>query len=478
MSLTLLNKVRKLKKLKAERAKLLREHRQAQEGFNREGIPPEALPTIAELLPHWPEDYKARLLFSQEPWTNLGLFGGRGGSKSHSAAEFIVAAMVVCPNLSVVCIREIQRSLKYSAKRLIESKIRSLGHADKFDIFFNEIRRKEGDGICVFQGMQDHTAESVKSLEGFGLCWAEEAASLSKYSLGLLLPTIRVAHSRLVFTWNPHLESDAVDRLFRKEPGVKTISTQINWRDNPFITQELLDKKDASLLQDPEEYEHIWEGGYVKFSKEQVYGGKWEVREFTPKDSWDGPYHGADFGDTDPTCCVRMWLDEDERIYVEYESYKAGLDMDEIADKWASDIPGLEEYVIHADNSQPKTIRHIANKDLDKGKGRLNVVACTKWSGSILDGIKFIKSKGLVIHPRCEHAIEEMKLYKKKKNKGGDILETPVDKDNHLCDSMRYGLEGLIMAVGNLAYAGDDRADLADNPWGMSSDGGLELVDF
>ena len=435
----------------------------------RQGIPPEKLPEIAALLPHWPREYKPRIMM--QDGINIGMWGGRGGGKSHAAAEFIVAAMVACPDLLVVCVREVQKSLKYSSKLLIENKIQQLGWSDKFEVFYNEIRRKDGNGLIVFQGMQDHTAESVKSLEGFGLCWVEEAASLSAYSLKLLIPTIRVKHSRLLFTWNPDLETAAVDKMFRKNPPSGTISTGINWRDNVFITDELLAKKDALLEQDPQEYLHVWEGGYSSRTETQVFGGKWEIKDFTPNAHWDGPYFGADWGDTDPTCCVKLWLDENSEIHIEYESHHRLLDLDDIADQWRKDIPNIASHTIRADNSQPKTIRHVSSHGL-------NVVPAPKWPGSISDGIKWMRSKGIVVHSRCVETIKELQLYQWKTNRAGDILDTAVDKDNHLCDSTRYALAPLITASNNTGHIADATPTIEIPSEMGSTVGGLVVPDF
>ena len=67
------------------------------------------------------------------------------------------------------------------------------------------------DGVITFQGMQDHTADSIKSLEGFKRAWVEEAQTLSTTSLALLRPTIRAPGSELWFSWNPRRKTDPVD---------------------------------------------------------------------------------------------------------------------------------------------------------------------------------------------------------------------------------------------------------------------------
>ena len=124
------------------------------------------------------------------PMRYKGASGGRSSGKSHFFAEFAVEEMATDPDLRVVCIREVQRALKFSAKSLVEAKVRTLGVSHLFDVLTTEIRRRGGDGVMIFEGMQDHTRESLKSLEGFGRAWVEEAHTISERSLNLLLPTI------------------------------------------------------------------------------------------------------------------------------------------------------------------------------------------------------------------------------------------------------------------------------------------------
>jgi phage terminase large subunit len=96
----------------------------------------------------------------------------------------------VYPGSLAVCIREVQRSLVQSSKRLIEQKFKNSAWAVSFKVFHDRIETP-GDGLIIFQGMQDSTAESIKSLEGYRVAWTEEAQTLSHRSLQLLRPTIR-----------------------------------------------------------------------------------------------------------------------------------------------------------------------------------------------------------------------------------------------------------------------------------------------
>jgi phage terminase large subunit-like protein len=205
------------------------------------------------------------------PSRSKALFGGRGSAKSHFFAESMVANAAKNSGFRAVCIREVQRALKDSAKLLIEDKIRALGYAKSFGVMHDQIITP-GGGVIIFQGMQDHTAESIKSLEGFNVAWVEEAQTLSAKSLELLRPTIRAAGSELWFSWNPRSASDPVDKYFRGlNPPKNSIVRRINYHQNKFFPAELEAERLDDKRNNPDRYAHIWLGEY----EPQAVGSIW-----------------------------------------------------------------------------------------------------------------------------------------------------------------------------------------------------------
>jgi phage terminase large subunit len=104
-----------------------------------------------------------------------GAWGGRGSGKSHFFAEKLIEDCLAEPGdsgegMRAVCIREVQKDLAQSSKLLIESKLQAhgIGEADGFKVF-HDVIKTPGDGLMIFKGMQDYTADSIKSLEGFKL---------------------------------------------------------------------------------------------------------------------------------------------------------------------------------------------------------------------------------------------------------------------------------------------------------------------
>ncbi len=192
-----------------------------------------------------------------------GAYGGRGSGKSHFFAELVVDEHISAPGLRTICIREVLKSLKQSAKLLIEDKIQHLGVGSRFEVQKDKIIAP-GGGLILFEGMQDQNAESIKSLEGFDRCWVEEGQTLSARSLAMLRPTIRKAGSEIWFSWNPRRKGDAVDEFLRSKQLTGATVVKANWRDNPWFPPVLEGERQLDLKLYPDRYDHIWEGEYAK----------------------------------------------------------------------------------------------------------------------------------------------------------------------------------------------------------------------
>lgn len=190
-----------------------------------------------------------------------GAAGGRVSGKSQNFAHMGVVDCLKMPGARGLCVREVQKTLKESAKRLIEDKIIQLGVQSQFSALATEIRTP-GGGIISFIGMQDHNAESMKSFEGIDWVWVEEAQTLSARSLEILRPTVRKDTAELRFSWNPRRKTDPVDALFRgPHPPPRSIFVKANWSDNPFFPAGMEEERQHDLKYSPS-YRHVWEGDY------------------------------------------------------------------------------------------------------------------------------------------------------------------------------------------------------------------------
>jgi phage terminase large subunit len=171
--------------------------------------------------------------------------------------------------LRSVCIREVQKDLAQSSKLLLESKLSDfrLGEADGFKVF-RDVITTPGDGLIIFKGMNDYTADSIKSLEGFKRGWWEEAQGATSKSLSLYRPTMRASGSQMWWSYNPRRKTDPVNVMFRgKETPTGAVVVRANWRDNPWFTAELEQERRDCLRMSPDQYQHVWEGDYITISE-------------------------------------------------------------------------------------------------------------------------------------------------------------------------------------------------------------------
>lgn len=367
------------------------------------------------------------------PARYLAAFGGRGSGKSQFFADLWLEQNV-SGKLDFVCLRETLKSLEFSVKKLLESKISHYNAGSYFEVQDRRIMSKHG-GVTIFEGMQNHTSESIKSLEGFDRAWFEEAQNASDKSLTLLRPTIRKPGSQLWFGWNPGKATDPIDALLRGPiPPPGAVVVRANYMDNPWLPQELRDEMEYDKRRDPDKYAHVWLGEYQRNSEARVFKN-WMIEEFERP---AGTVHrlGADWGfSVDPSVLVRCSI-EGNRLYVDYEAYMVGCEIVNLPELFMS-VPEAEKWPITADSARPETISHMQRNGFPKIRGAI------KGAKSLEEGVEWLKSYDIVVHPRCTHLIDELTLYSYKTDPlTGQVVPILSDKDNHVIDSLRYACEG------------------------------------
>lgn len=368
-----------------------------------------------------------------KPSRYKGAYGGRGSGKSHFFAELLVEENIR-NKLDNVCLREKQKSLKFSIKKLIEEKIQAMNAGYYFEVLDHKIKTRRG-GVIIFEGLQNHTAESIKSLEGFDRALIEEGQSLSQRSIDILRPTIRKEGSEIWAAWNPYLETDPIEFLRGDEAPKDSIIVEANYMDNPFFPEVLRKEMEYDRSRDVEKYEHIWLGAYQRSSESRVFKN-WTIEEFErPKGT---VYRlGADWGySVDPSTLIRCSVEEN-RLYIDYEAYMVGCEIVNLPDLFDR-VPESRKWFIRADSARPETISYMQKHGYPK------MQAAQKGKNSVDEGITFLQSFDIVVHPRCVHTIDELKTYSYKRDTLTDeVLPVLEDKNNHVIDALRYACEGI-----------------------------------
>jgi phage terminase large subunit len=382
-----------------------------------------------------------------QPARYKGAYGGRGSAKSWFFAAQVVQALMNGRN--VACLREIQDSIKDSSKRLIENIISEKGIGHLFNIKEREIVCIPTNALCIFRGMQDHTAESVKSLEGFDVAWWEEAQTASMRSLEILIPTIRKDGSELWFSWNPTNSDDPVDVLLRKAVPEGAIVVAVSWRDNPWFPEVLRGERDRLKTHDPARYLHVWEGEYRTVSDAQIIRNSRKAELNPPANViW---YYGLDFGfANDPAAGLRCCMIGENTLYIDNEVYEVGVPTERMP-AFLAGLPHANDWPITADSARPETIDYL------KRKGFPRIRASKKGANSVEDGLAYLQGLDIVYHPRCVNLEFEFMRYSYKIDKRTeDVVPVPEDKHNHLIDALRYATERLHIKGKTVTYERED----------------------
>jgi len=212
--------------------------------------------TISNTVADWSEAIQPKYRY-------IFIKGGRSSGKSHEIANYLVERSFTEKDLKIVCLREVQKSIKRSSKSLVDDKLKDLGIGQHYKSIESEIRKGNDSGLFFFQGMNDLTADNIKSLEGFKIAWFEEAQNCSSKSLKTLRPTIREDDSQIIFTWNPKFPDDPIDEfcsMMQDEDDCLVI--HVNYIDNPFVNDAVRREVEIDKKNNPEDFDWIWLGGY------------------------------------------------------------------------------------------------------------------------------------------------------------------------------------------------------------------------
>jgi phage terminase large subunit len=124
------------------------------------------------------------------------------------------------------------------------------------------------------------------------------------------------------------------------------------------------------------------------------------------------------------------------KLYIPYEAYRVGCEITDTPDLFMQ-VPDAEKWPLTADSSRPETISHL------RGNGFPKITKAVKGARSVEEGVEWLKSYDIVVHPRCTHVIDELTLYSYKIDPlTNEVLPVLSDKDNHVIDALRYACEG------------------------------------
>lgn len=371
------------------------------------------------------------------------LHGGRGGGKSWGVADYILLAGTMRVE-RVLCCREVQKSIRESVKRLLDDRIEALGLGRFYQSLETEIRGANGT-LINFTGLLGHTADSIKSYEGATITWIEEAHSVCRRSLDVLIPTvIRTERPQIIFTLNPDLPTDPVYADFVEAERDDCYRAEINYTDNPHCPAALIAEAERMQRDDPAKYAHVWQGKVKLIAEGAIYKAELETARLqnrickVPYDHNLPVFTGWDLGILDSTA---IWFAQvygrEVRLIDYYEADGEPLS------HYARIIAELGYNYTGGKNFLP---HDVAARDLSSGVSRqqtLETLGVRVTVGARLgpedriEAARQLFSRIWIDETRCKRGIDCLQNYRRAFNdKLGEFKADPVhDWASHGADS-------------------------------------------
>jgi phage terminase large subunit len=203
-------------------------------------------------------------------------------------------------------------------------------------------------------------------------------------------------------------------------------------KDNNFLEQA--DHDDLENEKDPY-YRDVYTLGNWGILGDLIFIN-WKIEDLSKiKNTFGTYYNGLDWGySNDPTAAGRQAI-KGKKLYILQELlYEKGLNNDVIASRLK---PLINKEYIRCDSSEPKSIAEVRSYGIE-------ALPAKKGPGSVNFGIQYLKQFEIIIDRSCQNAVNEFQLYQWKKDKYGDTINEPIDKDNHFIDQIRYALNDRI----------------------------------
>jgi phage terminase large subunit len=361
------------------------------------------------------------------------LKGGAGSGKSVACAQKGIYRCFVEPGHAWLVVRKVGASLKDSCYREIAYLLHEYNLAQFCEFRERDIRIPATRARILFKGLDD--SEKIKSISRVTFVWAEEATELQADDLDQLSLRLRgkKSYPQIMCSFNPisvrhWLKLAYYDTVV---PGTAQYST--TWRDNPKLDTRYIAELNKLETVNPA-YARIYRDGEWGETKGLIYTN-WEARGLVHPDTWyDTILFGLDPAYNNPTAFLKI-AEKDGVIYILDEIYKPNMLTSRIVEMVA---PMAGRHTVTCDSAAPEVVAALEEAGTDARsatKGR--------EEHSVLAGINWLKSRRIVVDPRCVHAIAELQTYRWAEDRHGSPLDKPIKHNDHAMDALRYGTEPL-----------------------------------
>lgn len=396
-------------------------------------------------------------------------YGGSSSGKSYFLAERVVYDLLQGKRNYLIC-RKVGKYVMKSVWIEVENVIDAWGLTGLFEKNKTDrtITCKENGRQAIFTGLDEpQKLKSIRAKHGaITDIWIEEATEVEPGDVKELEKRQRGGDDtpkRVTFSFNPIIKQHWIYSKYfvgwaddQKELRSEKLSIlKTTYKDNRFLTRQDIDRLESE--EDKYYYDVYTLGNWGVLG--DVIFTNWKVQDLSDmRDQFTNHRNGLDFGfASDPAAMPVTHYDKKKKtIYVYDELYEHGLTNDLLADEikeligyWGEKGGKREctgtEYVI-CDSAEPKSIAELQAH-------RVNALAAKKGKDSVNFGIQWLQQQAIIVDKKCVKAQMELQQYQWKKDKDGNSIKQPVDKNNHLIDGLRYAYEN-DMTMGDVILFG------------------------
>jgi phage terminase large subunit len=253
-------------------------------------------------------------------WRHIVYHGGRASGKS-TAVAYALLLRGRSEKLRILATRELQNSIADSVYKLLKDLIDKHGFTD-YDVKNETIKNTITGTEFIFKGLRKDS-QAIKSLEGVDICWVEEAQTITKGSIQILIPTIRKEGSQIMWTFNRTLELDPVYTELCVEPDEKTYVAHVNSDVIEAIgqlPQTMIEEREKMREANPSLFAHVWLGQPISQGDNAIIGRESVMNAMNRNIEAEGAIEvGADIarmGDDRTEFVMRKgWKEIDRRTY-------------------------------------------------------------------------------------------------------------------------------------------------------------------
>lgn len=359
----------------------------------------------------------------QEGKRYIFLRGSSRSSKTTSAVQYLIVEALKTPNISITIARATQVSIKNTImvdfiELLEQMDILHEGKLNKVDMTYTF----PNGSVIRFVGLDDTTGR-LRGLKST-IVMVDEYNTIDRNSFVQL--DIRTERY-IICCYNPEVEEDFWGFDYEKKDNASLFVS--SWRDNPFLSKEIINSimelKDIDF-----DLWQIYSEGKLVPPREKIFIQP-ETFTGTPANI-KSTYIGLDFGyGADPCAVVRVDVSSDNKIYATELIYEHGLTNEDLM--YMMGEVGIDKSLeIVADSSEPKSIEQLR-------RAGWKVRGVKKGDGSVLFGIQKMRTFKIYVNEISTNLIQEFRAYKFKRDRSGRLTNTPEGQD-HLLDALRYSV--------------------------------------